>query len=236
MTAVCAEMFEALVAEGEKVQERTKTAADERLAEVREKVTQTWNKLDKVFEDRVGRALHAFNVPTRKDIDVLSKRVHELTVMTKKLSEEEETHGRGHARQGKSRVNSPELASRLGAERGPGGAMSGRRRKGKLGIALAGGGPLGGIYGIGTLVALEKAQAEGMPIALGRIAEAGRSGKKSHISEIWHSTGATVFRAAARQRSPPLMDVRADILVVERLQLSHLRRRQRRQIGGRALA
>ena len=35
--------------------------------------------------------------------------------------------------------------------------MSGRRRKGKVGIALAGGGPLGGIYEIGALVALEKA-------------------------------------------------------------------------------
>ena len=89
--------FEALVAEGEKVQERTKDAADERFAEVREKVTETWNKLDKVFEDRVGRALHALNVPTRKDIDVLSKRVHELTVITKKLSEEEETRGHGRA-------------------------------------------------------------------------------------------------------------------------------------------
>ena len=91
------EMFEALVAEGEKVQERTKTAADERFAEGKEKVTGAWDKLEKVFDDRVGRALHALNVPTRKDIDVLSKRVHELTVMTKKLSEEEETHGRGRA-------------------------------------------------------------------------------------------------------------------------------------------
>jgi poly(hydroxyalkanoate) granule-associated protein len=88
-----AKMFEALVAEGEKFQERT----DERLAEMREKATGTWNKLEKVFDDRVGRALHVFNVPTRKDIDVLSKRVHELTVITKKLSEEEETHGRGRA-------------------------------------------------------------------------------------------------------------------------------------------
>ena len=90
-------MFEALVAEGEKVQERTKTAADERLAEGKEKATGAWGKLEKVFEDRVGRALHALNVPTREDVDVLSKRVHELTVMTKKLSEEEETHGRGRA-------------------------------------------------------------------------------------------------------------------------------------------
>jgi hypothetical protein len=37
-------------------------AADERLAEVREKATGTWDKLEKVFEDRVARALHALNV------------------------------------------------------------------------------------------------------------------------------------------------------------------------------
>jgi len=97
-------MFEGLVAEGEKVQERTKTEADERLAEGKEKVTGAWNKLEKVFEDRVGRALHAFNVPTHKDVDVLSKRVHELTVITKKLSEseEEEAHGRGRAQRAKA--------------------------------------------------------------------------------------------------------------------------------------
>src|SRR5271166_2123281 len=35
--------------------------------------------------------------------------------------------------------------------------MNGRRRNGKVGIALAGGGPLGGIYEIGALVALEEA-------------------------------------------------------------------------------
>jgi len=99
-------MFEALVAEGEKVQERTKDAVNERLAEMREMASGTWDKvevnLEKVFDDRVGRALHALNVPTHKDIDVLSRRVHELTVMTKKLSEEEETHGRGHAHKAKA--------------------------------------------------------------------------------------------------------------------------------------
>jgi len=83
-----------LVAEGEKVQERTKVAPDERVAEVREGVTATWDELKKVFEDRVARALHALNVPSRHDIDTLSKRVH---VITKKLSEEEKTRGHGRA-------------------------------------------------------------------------------------------------------------------------------------------
>ena len=96
-----ADMFEALVAEGEKVQERTKGAADERLAEMREKASETWGKVEKVFDERVGRALHAMNVPTRKDIDTLSRRVHDLTTLTKKAAEEEETHGRGRAHRAK---------------------------------------------------------------------------------------------------------------------------------------
>src|SRR5208337_5670448 len=72
-------MFEEFVAEGEKVQ----VTVDERLADIglskamealRERATGTTDKLEQVFEDRVGRALHVLNVPTHKDIDVLSKR------------------------------------------------------------------------------------------------------------------------------------------------------------------
>jgi poly(hydroxyalkanoate) granule-associated protein len=87
-------MFEALVAEGERVQERTKVAADERLADVRAKASGTWDKLEQVFEDRVARALNSLSVPSRKDIDVLSQRVAELTEIAKKLAHEEEPHGR----------------------------------------------------------------------------------------------------------------------------------------------
>jgi poly(hydroxyalkanoate) granule-associated protein len=83
-------VFEALVAEGEKVQERTKATADERIAEVRAKASGTWDKLEQVFEDRVARALNSLSVPSRKDIDVLSQRVAELTEIAKKLSGEEE--------------------------------------------------------------------------------------------------------------------------------------------------
>jgi poly(hydroxyalkanoate) granule-associated protein len=82
--------FEALVGEGEKVQERMKVAADERLAELREKATGAWDELEKVFEDRVDRALHTLNVPSRNDLDTLSERVDAIT---KRLPEEEETPG-----------------------------------------------------------------------------------------------------------------------------------------------
>ena len=79
-------VFENLVAEGEKLQEKAKLETDERIEDMRGKATGAWDKLEHVFEERVARALHALSVPTRKDIDQLSKRVSELTVIATKLS------------------------------------------------------------------------------------------------------------------------------------------------------
>jgi poly(hydroxyalkanoate) granule-associated protein len=79
-------LFETLVEEGEKVQKRATKAAGDTLTEVKEQATGTWGKLERVFEDRVSQALHGLNVPTKKDVDALSRRVSELTVVTKKLT------------------------------------------------------------------------------------------------------------------------------------------------------
>ena len=83
-------MFDALVAEGEKFQERTKSVADEKIAEARAKATGAWDKLEQVFEDRVARALNRLNVPSRRDVDELSHRVAELTKTARKLAGEVE--------------------------------------------------------------------------------------------------------------------------------------------------
>jgi len=79
-------IFEALVKEGEAVQDRAKQVADDKFTEVKDKATGTWDKLEKVFEDRVARALNSLSVPSKHDIDALSTRVHELTLVTKKLA------------------------------------------------------------------------------------------------------------------------------------------------------
>jgi poly(hydroxyalkanoate) granule-associated protein len=79
-------IFEALVKEGEAVQERAKQVADDKFTEAKDKATGTWDKLEKVFEDRVARALNSLSVPSKHDIDALSTRVHELTLVTKKLA------------------------------------------------------------------------------------------------------------------------------------------------------
>ena len=57
---------------------------------MRAKATGTWDKLEQVFEERVARAFHSLSVPSRKDVDVLSQRVAELTEIAKKLSHEDE--------------------------------------------------------------------------------------------------------------------------------------------------
>ncbi len=79
-------VFEALVKEGESVQDRAKKVADDKFTEVKSKATESWDKLEQVFEDRVARALNSLSVPSKRDIDDLSARVHELTAATKKLS------------------------------------------------------------------------------------------------------------------------------------------------------
>src|ERR1700690_2075807 len=79
-------LFETLVQEGEKVQKRATKAASDTITEVKEQATGTWGKLERVFEDRVSQALHGLNVPTKKDVDALSRRVSELTLVTKKLT------------------------------------------------------------------------------------------------------------------------------------------------------
>ncbi len=79
-------MFDALVKEGEEVQDRARKVADDKFTEVKSKATEGWDKLEQVFEDRVARALHSLSVPSKRDIDALSERVHELTAATKKLS------------------------------------------------------------------------------------------------------------------------------------------------------
>lgn len=81
-------VFDALVREGESLQARTRQAADERIAEVADKTAGTWGKLEQVFEERVARAVATLGMPTRKDVEKLSKRVAELSELVELLAAE----------------------------------------------------------------------------------------------------------------------------------------------------
>jgi poly(hydroxyalkanoate) granule-associated protein len=83
-------VFDALVKEGEAIQKKTRKVADDKMAVVAGKAAGTWDRLEQVFEDRVARALSSLGVPSKKDIDKLSKRVAELTAVVQQLTDAQE--------------------------------------------------------------------------------------------------------------------------------------------------
>ncbi len=78
--------FNSLVKEGETLQSRTSKVAGEKVAEAAAKASGTWDKIEQVFEDRVARSLSRLGVPTKKDIETLSRRVAELTEVVQNLN------------------------------------------------------------------------------------------------------------------------------------------------------
>ena len=86
-------VFEALVKEGQALQQKTQSVAQERFSDVTAKVTAKanamrdemlaktngqWGKLEGLFEERVAKALKTMGLPTQKDIAELHKRIDAL--------------------------------------------------------------------------------------------------------------------------------------------------------------
>ena len=90
-------VFSKLVKDGTDLQKRTRSKAEEKVADVREtvsgladdigsKAAGSWDKLEQVFEERVSRALSSIGVPTQKDVDALVKRIDQLSKAVAELS------------------------------------------------------------------------------------------------------------------------------------------------------
>lgn len=83
-------LFDALVKQGEEIESHTKktaehkvgavkTKVEDRVEEVKDKATDTWEGLEQVFEDRVARVLSRLGIPTYEDVQELAKQVEILT-------------------------------------------------------------------------------------------------------------------------------------------------------------
>ena len=90
-------VFEALVKEGSALQSKTQATAGEKIGEVTSRMShmagdvsaragQQWDRLETIFEERTSKALAKLGVPSAKDIDVLIKRIDELSAQVAKLS------------------------------------------------------------------------------------------------------------------------------------------------------
>lgn len=83
-------LFESLVKEGSALDAKTRKFTEAKVGEargnieqtigqVRERSQETWDKLEKVFEDRVSRALGRLGIPSRDELTTLTRRVDELS-------------------------------------------------------------------------------------------------------------------------------------------------------------
>lgn len=82
-------VFESLVKEGLTLQRKTQSVAEERITEATSKMANMasgissravgqWDKLETIFEERVGKALNNLGVPTVTDLALLAERVAAL--------------------------------------------------------------------------------------------------------------------------------------------------------------
>lgn len=81
--------FDTLSKLGESLHSRTlKTAsfAKQTVSGGKHAATESWDKLEELFELRVGRALNALQIPTARDIKELTSRIDELSRSVEELS------------------------------------------------------------------------------------------------------------------------------------------------------
>ena len=90
-------LFESLVRDGLSLEQTARKLAgnranvvrdvvEGRVGQARERAVDTWDKLEKVFEDRVQRALVKLGVPGRDDLNALTHRVERLTEELRKAN------------------------------------------------------------------------------------------------------------------------------------------------------
>ena len=101
MVGESAKLFERLVKEGAKLETKGRKMAtdavggvrgdvESRVDEVRKTAQTNWDKLEKVFEQRVARALSRLGVPTSDEIRELSNRVAELNRRVTELAKKQQ--------------------------------------------------------------------------------------------------------------------------------------------------
>ena len=89
-------VFETLVAQGSKIEERTRHVAEATIETAKEQASKTidmatgkFDKLEQVFENRVHNSLNRLGVLTSKDVEALSSQVGELSEAVRALLAQE---------------------------------------------------------------------------------------------------------------------------------------------------
>ena len=91
-------LFETLVQEGEKIEERTQKAAagalevvKEQTGESRDRAAETWDQVEQIFEDRLLRVLGRLGVPNHDDVRELTQRLDKVQAQLEAVRRDHET-------------------------------------------------------------------------------------------------------------------------------------------------
>lgn len=89
--------FERLVQEGEQLESKTRgvvekhvRSVEDRVGDVRDRATGTWDRLEHLFDERVSGALRRLGIHRREDIDALERRIQALEAELVLLREQTE--------------------------------------------------------------------------------------------------------------------------------------------------
>lgn len=108
-------VFEALVKEGAAIQSLAQKAADGKLREAKAKAAAVRRRLEEVFENSAARSFKRFGIPTRKDVDALSKRVVTLNTLITEMTAQ--AARKRHVAKGSASHRRPGAAPRRAAGR-----------------------------------------------------------------------------------------------------------------------
>jgi poly(hydroxyalkanoate) granule-associated protein len=89
--------FERLVQEGEQLETKTRgvvekqiKSVEDRVGDVRQKATGTWDRLETMFDERVSGALRRLGIHRRDEIEAMERRIQALEAELQKLRERDE--------------------------------------------------------------------------------------------------------------------------------------------------
>jgi poly(hydroxyalkanoate) granule-associated protein len=108
--------FDHLVEAGKQVEEKSRKSAEEKVMAVSSKATETWDKLEQVFQDRVARALNALGVPSNKDLADLNKRIEELNKSVNELLKKQAAKPAAAAAKAEEKPAAPAAAAKPAAK------------------------------------------------------------------------------------------------------------------------
>ena len=90
--------FERLVQEGEQLESKTRgvvekqiKSVEDRVGDVKQRATGTWDRLENMFDERVSGALRRLGIHRREEIEAMERRIQALEAELDRLREKDET-------------------------------------------------------------------------------------------------------------------------------------------------